>query len=66
MKNDSGKLDNQLRDVFLHMETNKVSFTQETGSIIIGETNGTLKDFIEWMRQDWKERGISLDGMPSI
>ncbi len=52
--------------VYLFFETNSVSFVGGPGSVCIGETVGSLEEFLNWMKGDWVERGIDVSNFPTI
>lgn len=50
------------RDVYFNDQKNELSFTFRKGeNVCIGETDGTLQDFLNFMREDWKARNIPDD-----
>lgn len=56
-----------MQEVYLNIAENTLSFTwQRNVNVCIGETDGSLEDFLSFMRDDWNSRGISLDDLPKI
>ena len=56
-----------MQNVYFDNETNQISFVYERGrNVCIGETNETLQDFLDWIREDWINRNIDLSGLPTI
>lgn len=56
-----------MKDVFLKRETNEISFNYEKDkSVCIGETDGTLTEFLAWMKEDWISKGIDTNNLPKI
>lgn len=48
-----------MKDVFLYTYDNTVSFTYvKNQCICIGETDGNLQDFLNFIEKDWIERGL--------
>lgn len=55
-----------MKDVFLQRERNEISFEHVPGSVCIGETEGTLQEFLQFMRDDFGARGISPKELPLV
>lgn len=56
-----------LKEVYYSPALNELSFTYKPGeNVCIGETDGTLQDFLMFMREDFKKRGVDLSELPKI
>ena len=56
-----------MKEVYLDRSKNTLSFVfRQNENVCVGETDGSLADFIESMRTDWVARGIefSEDELP--
>lgn len=55
------------KDVFLNKEKNEISLTHiKNENICIGRTDSDLKSFLEFMKNDWMNRGLDIANLPKI
>ncbi len=58
---------NNTKEVFLNTQKNTISFVHVPHvNVCIGETEGSLEDFRQFMRLDWETRGLSTDDLPTV
>jgi hypothetical protein len=56
-----------MKDVFFYFETNEISFEHVKGeSICVGETSGTLEDFIAHLKDGLEKRNVVDYKLPTI
>lgn len=56
-----------MKAVFLNLNTNQLSFTYiQNENVCVGETDGSLEDFIEFLKQDLIKRNFDLKTLPTI
>ena len=56
-----------MKDVYYYIKTAEISFHYEPNQCVcFGETDGTLDDFLGFMRQDWLSRGLDIAALPKI
>lgn len=56
-----------MREVFLNHTENTITFTHRKNmNVCVGETDGSLEDFLQFVREDWISRNYSLEDLPRI
>ena len=56
-----------MQEVFFNKDTNEISFNYvKNKSVLFGETDGTLEDFLKFMKEDWKNKNLNLLNLPKI
>ena len=55
-----------MRDVFFNKDSNEISFIWERNkNVAVGQTDGTLEDFLKFMKDDWEQRGLDISKLPT-
>ncbi len=56
-----------MKDVFIYPLRNTITFTHEPNlNVCFGQTDGSLEDFLEFIKQDWTDRRLDLTQLPTI